>query len=138
MVKPIGLKQLYISPMTEAQAKKKGIFYEVTSSTTESDILNFFNKHNRPRTRSYVYVKTRNGKDVILEIFKIRADFEGSSYEASTGKLKHEFLDEKQLLQICLNSATKKMEINDGKTTIFLDEYNLRFYMDDAKKVLRT
>lgn len=34
MVKPIGLKQLYISPMTEAQAKKKGIFYEVTSSTT--------------------------------------------------------------------------------------------------------
>ena len=65
MVKPIGLKQLYISPMTEAQAKEKGIYYEVTSSTTKSDILDFFNKHNRPHNRSYVYVKTRSGKEVI-------------------------------------------------------------------------
>lgn len=138
MAIPLGLKKEYISPMTEAQAKEKEIYYEVTSSTTKSDILDFFDKHNRPHNRSYVYVKTRSGKEVILEVFKISPYFEGSSYEASTGKLKHEFLDEKQLLQICLNPATKKMEINDGKTTIFLDEYNLRFYMDDAKKVLRT
>lgn len=138
MAIPLGLKKEYISPMTKAQAKGKGIYYEVTSSTTKSDILDFFDKHNRPHNRSYVYVKTRSGKEVILEVFKISPYFEGSSYEASTGKLKHEFLDEKQLLQICLNPATKKMEINDGKTTIFLDEYNLRFYMDDAKKVLRT
>lgn len=136
MAKLFALKKEDISPITETQAKKYGIYYEVASSTTESDILNFFNKHNRSRTRSYVYVKTRNGQDVILEIFKIRAEFEGSSFEASTGKLKHEFLDEKQLLQICLNPPKTVKEIYGPNASIFLDEYNLDYYLNEAKKNL--
>lgn len=133
MAKPLGLKQEDISPMTELQAKKAGIYYEVTPTTTKSDILSFFMKHNC----SYVYIKTRNGQDVILDIFKVVGpDFEGSSFEASTGKLKHEFLNEKQLLQICLNPPKTVKEIYGPNASIFLDEYNLNYYLDEAKKIL--
>ena len=133
MAKPLGLKKENISPMTETQAKKYGIYYKVTPTTTKSDILNFFNKHNR----SYVYVKTRNGQDVILQVFKVASpEFDGSSFEAATGRLTHEFLDEKELLQICLNPPKTVKEIYGPNASIFLDEYNMEYYLDEAKRIL--
>ncbi|WP_129736779.1 hypothetical protein [Massilimicrobiota timonensis] len=41
MAIPLGLKKEYISPMTEAQAKEKEIYYEVTSSTKKVIFLIF-------------------------------------------------------------------------------------------------
>lgn len=129
MVKPLGLKREDISPITVTDAKAKGIYFEVTPSTTVKDVLDYLN----PYHLVFMYAKTRSGKEVVLEI---SSACEGSSFEPSTGKLTHEFLNKNQILFILFSEAKTPKEIYGPKASIFLDEYNLNYYMDNAKKIL--
>lgn len=128
-MKDFGLKREDISPITVTDAKAKGIYFEVTPSTTVKDVLDYLN----PYHLVFMYAKTRSGKEVVLEI---SSACEGSSFEPSTGKLTHEFLNKNQILFILFSEAKTPKEIYGPKASIFLDEYNLNYYMDNAKKIL--
>lgn len=137
-------KKMTLSPIpfTERDAKKQGIYFEVDNTLTEKDIQKFLITYKK----DYLFVKTRNGTHYILqtdlarEMFAIgRAGYTWiyySLYDPLTGKELNDKMNFLDVINMMLKNKANR-EINGVNASVFLDEYNMEYYLRQADRALK-
>lgn len=129
-------------PFREWDAKKQDIYYEVDETTTKRDILKFLSTYKK----DYLFVKARNGTNYIFQTDLAREMFSVgqvgyswifySLYDSKTGEELKDNLSVADVINMLLKNKSYK-EIRGPHASVFLDEYNIEYYLRQADRALK-
>lgn len=120
-----------ITPIDEIQARQSGQFLEVKNTDNINSLYTFFQNY----THTKLFVITKNQRKLIIETGMKHIDM-FTVWDATTGQRLHELISFADIICILLNKNQDRCkEIQHKNTSIFLDEFNLKHYLQKAKDI---
>lgn len=125
-----------MKPMTKDTAQKYNTFIQVTPNDTEKTIRQKLTGSCN-RCKRYWYVCTNNNQELVLDMIAYDPNLSGliDIYDPRTGTLLFESQHILQVLHLLLHNNHTN-ELVNGNLSIFLDERNLDFYLNQAKNIM--
>lgn len=125
-----------MKPMTKATAQKYNTFIQVTPNDTEKTIRQALTGSCNHCNR-YWYICTNNQQELVLDMIAYDPVLGGliDIYDPKTGKMLFKSQHILQVLHMLLHNNHTN-ELVSGNLSIFLDERNLDYYLNQAKNVM--
>lgn len=117
--------------MSEKQAQQTGQFLEIKNTDTMDNVYDFFEHYKEKQ----LFVIARNKRKYIIETGMKNIDM-FVVYDATNGQRLHEMVSFSNILCMLFRKTQNKYkEIFWNDTSIFLDELNIEYYLEEAKEI---